>query len=213
MLAATGMYARRGAYSAAVAFVMTILSTLAAFNYYQLPEKLFVMMYKPLWPYADALGLLVSFTFVFLVLQWFAMNWLDEHIDLNPIINVAGGAIFGGLSAVLLGGVLVIAWLMMPGSAFYITPDPETGQAPVILGVDEDVLSTVRFVANERIPGAKSFDPTRSFMETHTYKPARLSADAVKRPVVEQQPEEDPGIGTEGNPTRKEIEGELNSGG
>jgi len=212
MLAATGIYARRGAFNATITFAMTVISALAAFNYYQLPERFFVWIYTPFWPYADGMGLMFTFTLVFLLLQWFALNWLEERIDLNPVINAVGGALFGGLSSMLLAGILVISWLMMPGSALYMKGDSETGEAPVILGVDTRVLSTVRFVANERIPGSRSFDPTRSFMETHTYKQARVAAPRKRRPDEALPPGEAPGIGAEGDPTRRGVTEELDRG-
>jgi hypothetical protein len=179
------LYEKRGAFHAATAFMMAFISSLAAINYYELVEYLFVSMYEPMAPYADALGFLLVFVVVFLLLQWLAVTFLEEHIELNIIANALGGAVFGGLAAMLLAGVLAISWLMLPGSAYFGDAKEPT---KVMFGADELYLQTMRFMANDRIPGSAAFDPQHGFMATRTNK-SRGTAAFSTESAPEQQPE------------------------
>lgn len=169
VIGATLLYARRGAFAATATFLITLIAVLAAFNYYELIEYLLVKMYKGFAPYADAVGLLASFLVVFLALQYAAMALLEETIDINHVISGVAGAVFGGLAGFLLAGLLAISWLMMPGSSYYVGDEG----AHVFFDADKVLLTTVRFMANERINGQQLFDPTYTFMERSTYKFAK----------------------------------------
>ena len=167
--------------------MMAFISSLAAINYYELVEYLLVSMFEPMAPYAGAMGFLLVFVVVFLLLQWAAVTFLEEHIQMNIVANALGGAVFGGLAAMLLAGVLAISWLMLPGSA-YFGDAKET--AKVRFGADELYLQTMRFMANDRIPGSAAFDPQHNFMATRTNKnrgPAAFATEATPVPPTESK--------------------------
>jgi len=210
MVGATGIYARRGAFAATITFAMTFIALLAAFNYYPLVEWGVVWLYQPLGPYADALGLFIAFVVVFSGLQYGAMALVGESIDLNPVINGAAGAAFGALTGLMLVGVLSISWFMMPGSAYFVDHSDEHVEPKVILNADETVLSTVRFIANERLMGSASFDPTSAFMRSNSYKftdPAKAGVNLNSReePPSDEGPKADINAVTK---SRKEMERE-----
>ncbi len=176
---------------------MVFIATLAAFNYYPLLEYLLVRMWKPLALYADAMALLVTFLVVFLLLQWAAINWLEENVNLNPIVNAVGGALFGGIAAMLFGGILVISWFMLPGSAYYISGE-EQQEPTVVFGVDRQVLGVVRFMSNDRLNGSTLFDPQHTFMEAKTYKAIKGATVLEGRRPTITRPQTDEDVGDEG---------------
>jgi len=175
-----GLYTRRGAFAAVATFLITFIAALAAVNYYPLIERLILMIHRDTAAYADGIALLLTYLLVFLVLQYLAIVFLEENINLNPIVNGLAGAIFGGLSGVLFSGLLVIAWFMLPGSIYY-RPDQEDGPK-VAAGVDEKLLSVVRFMANDRIGGEAPFDPAHDFMRTATNKFAEKPSESAETP-------------------------------
>jgi hypothetical protein len=194
MLGALGIFARRGAFAAATTFAMTFIAAMAAFNYYPLVQWGVVWLYKPLGPYADALGLFIAFIAIFTGLQYGAMAIVGETIDLNPVINAVAGAAFGGLTGLFLIGILSITWFMMPGSAYFVDYSDEHAQPKVLLNADEAVLSSVRFIANERLSGSASFDPTNAFMRSNSYKftnPAVTGNARVEESPAGEEPKAD----------------------
>ena len=148
--------------------MLTFISCLAAFNYYTLIQFCLVWLFKPLGAYADGLGFLLTFVIVFLFLQFLAITFLEEHTEVNSFANALGGAVFGIMSGVLLGGLLSIAWLMMPGAAYYFPTDAKA--ATVVFDADEKLLTVVRYLSNDIIPGSESFDPFHTWMRDHTNK-------------------------------------------
>ncbi len=189
------LYAKRGAFAGAAAFLMTFIAAIASINYYTLIQYVIVWAFEPMAEYADALGFLISFLVVFLFLQYLAVTFLEEHVQMNIIANTLAGGIFGGLSAVLLGGLLAISWLMLPGSAYFISTDEK---APTVwLGADELFLQTARFMANDRIKGSTPFDPTHTFMKTHTNKQRGSESFARERTTTERRPSSTPGVADE----------------
>lgn len=166
------LYARRGAFAGVTTFFMTLIASLAAINYYGLVEMGLTWLSGSVANYADAVGMLFVFALVFLILQYAAVTFLEEHIELNMLVNGLVGGLFGGLACLLLAGLLSIAWLMLPGSAYFLGGDGKT-EASVSLNADEAFLTTARFVANERIGGASLFDPAHTFMRNNTNKYAK----------------------------------------
>lgn len=173
------LYAKRGAFAASATFLITFIASMAAINYYELVERALTSLYEPLGEYADALGLFISFLAVFLLLQYIAVTFLEENIEMNIVANTIGGAVFGGLASLMLAGLLAMTWLMLPGSAYFLGGD--TKAPKVAFGADELLLRTARYIANDRVPGSKPFDPTHSFMKTRTNKyRGRAEPAAVK---------------------------------
>lgn len=163
------LYARRGAFAAAATFLIAFLAALATINYYTLTERLILMIHDGLTPYSGGLALLLTYFLIFLLLQYLAMNYIEEHIDLNAIANSLAGGLFGCLAGLVLSGVLVVAWFMLPGTMYYRSSDTE--DPVVIWKADEGLLGAVRFMANERIGGAaEGFDATHTFMRDRTNK-------------------------------------------
>lgn len=183
VLSAAALYAGRGAFAAVATFLMAFIAWLLTVNYYTLVQKLILMVSDSMFPYSDAIALLSTFLVAFLLLQYFAISYLEEHIQLNAVINGFGGAAFGAMTGFVLAGVLAIAWFMMPASAHY--RDPDTKEPPVALGVDEKVLTIARFMANDRIAGTVAFDPSHTFMRTHTLKYATLPSASKDTPWSE----------------------------
>ncbi len=182
IISGTLLYAARGAFPAVATFLITFISTLITANYYTLLQRLILKIHESAAPYADALGFLLTFLISFLLLQYLAITFLDEHIALNMIANGLGGAIFGALASTLLAGVLVIAWFMLPGSVYLRKADLD--EPSVVANVDEHLLDTIRFVANDRICGQAAFDPTHTFMRRYTNKyrlPPRSETDNSSR--------------------------------
>ncbi|MCD6405493.1 MAG: CvpA family protein [Planctomycetes bacterium] len=168
IIGGTLLYAARGAFSAVATFLITLLAALTTANYYTLLERVILKIHESTASYADALAFLLTFLISFLLLQYLAITFFEEHIALNIIANGLGGAIFGAFASTLLAGVLVIAWFMLPGSVYL--RKAESAEPSVVANVDEHFLDTVRFIANDRIPGQAAFDPTHTFMRLHTNK-------------------------------------------
>jgi len=165
------LYAKRGALAAVATFLMTFIASLAAVNYYTLVEELLVWIYGPLREYADAIGLLFVFVVVLGLLQYLAVTFLEESIQINSVVNGVTGAVFGGLAGMLLAGLLAIAWLMLPGSMYFLGEPAGPNQgAKVLFSADEQFLKMARFMSNERINGSEPLDPTNSFMKDKTNK-------------------------------------------
>lgn len=163
-----GLSARRGAFGAVATFFITFIAALAAINYYPLIERLLLKIHPDTAAYADGVALLLTYFIVFLFLQYMAIIFIEETIQLNAVISSLVGAVFGGLAAALFAGILVIGWFMLPGSMYYKSPEKE---APNVAGgVDEKLLRVVRFMANDRISGETAFDPAHDFMRTMTHK-------------------------------------------
>ena len=154
--------------SAVATFLITFVATLMTFNYYTLVERLVLKVNVHTAAYADGVALLLTYFASFLLLQYIAILLFDEYININPIVNGLAGAVFGALACTMFTGILVIAWLMLPGSVYFRDPDLEG--AKVTGSVDEKVLTVVRFVANDRIKGKVPFDPEHVFMRVVTNK-------------------------------------------
>jgi hypothetical protein len=166
---------------------MTFIAGMAAVNYYRLFEFVFAKMWDALIPYADAMGLLLSFMVVFLLLQFIAFTFVEEHTQFNAAANAVGGAIFGGMAGMLLAGILAISWLMLPGSAYYLEKD--TKEPPTVMfNVDEMFLATARFMGNDRIRGSVPFDPMHIFMKLYTNKYRGVAGIAIESPSSPQGP-------------------------
>lgn len=183
IIGGTALYAKRGAYSAVATFLIASIATLVAFNYYPLVEWLLLKIHSGTAEYADATALLLTYFISFLLLQYMAIRFVEEHIELNPIINGFVGALFGAMACMLCAGMLVISWLMLPGSVYFKPSDSD--EAHVTAGVDETVLTVVRFIANDRMKGSEPFDPTHNFMRVNTTKfvrkPGTTRRGAFKR--------------------------------
>ncbi len=181
-----GLFARRGAFAGVATFLITFISSLAAFNYYPLIQSLLVRIHSDTALYADAVALLLCYFLVFVILQYLALEFLEENIQLNALVNSIAGAAFGGMAAILFSGVLVIAWFMLPGSVYYRSD--EVAEPNVWANADEQVLSVVRFMANERIPGQSPFDPAQEFMRTRTNKFVPRPPDSAYDPRLPGRP-------------------------
>jgi hypothetical protein len=168
VIGGTLLYAKRGAFHAAAAFFITFVACLATINYYTLLEYFIVWLFKPAAPYADGVALLFTFFVIFLFLQYLAVTFLDEHTELNAVVNALAGGVFGAMASLMLAGLLAISWLMLPGSAYYLGQDQKVPS--VAFGSDELFLTTIRFIANDRVRGEAPFDPSHSFMKIHTNK-------------------------------------------
>ena len=178
-----GLYARRGAFAAVATFLITFIAALAAVNYYPLAEWALLKIHRDTAAYADGVGLLLAYFIVFLLLQYLAIIFIEENIKLNAIVNGLVGAVFGGMAAVLFAGILTIGWFMLPGSMYYKSGEKEVPN--VAGGVDEKLLTVVRFMANDRINGKIAFDPAHDFMRTMTNK---YAAAPVERQLPEGRP-------------------------
>lgn len=198
------IYAVRGAFAAVATFLITFIASLATVNYYPLLEKLIVTIHRATAEYADGAAFLLTYFVVFLLLQYLAIVFLEEHIKINQVVNGFAGAVFGGLASVLFAGVLVVAWFMLPGSMYF--KDTDAKEPGVAASVDVRLLEVVRFMSNDRIPGRAPFDPGGAFLRTRTNKYAtppteRDRGDRWQRPStgtgsmrnlnLDRQPEED----------------------
>ena len=144
---------------------------MAAFNYYELVEYLLALIGAPIVPFAGGLAMLLVFAIVFLALQYTLMYFVGEFIDVNAAINGVAGAVFGAMTGVMLAGVLAVSWLLMPGSAYSPNaPSENPTSSHAIWGVDDVVLATARFMANDRISGDQPFDPMYNYMRVRSYK-------------------------------------------
>lgn len=179
ILGGIALYAVRGAFSAAATFLITFIASLATVNYYPLLEKLLVKIHRGTAEYADAAAFLLTYFILFLLLQYLAIIFLEEHIKINNVVNGFAGAIFGGLACVLFSGVLAVAWFMLPGSMYF--KDAKAKEPSVAASVDAKLLDVVRFMSNDRIPGNVPFDPGGTFLRTRTNK--------YRTPPAERGPE------------------------
>jgi len=201
LLGGAALYAARGFFAALVTFLMTFISCLVTFNYYTLVEKLLLLVSEDTASYADGAALLLTFSICFFILQYVAVSRLEESVKLNSVINGIGGAFFGGLASLLVAGVLVIAWFMLPASIYFRTSD----EPPVVMQVDQKLLQTVRFIANDRLKGERPFDPDHNFMRTDTNKFRSLQSGAGisrsrTRPEAEEPAERGERPGQSGTP-------------
>jgi len=199
--AAVLVYAKRGAFAGVTTFLVAFIASMAAINYYRLIEYVLVWAWDGMAPYADAMALLLSFLVVFLLLQLAAVTFVDEHTEMNALANALGGAVFGGMAAMLLAGLLSISWLMLPGSAYFLGDDPK--EVKVIFDADQLFLTTARFMANDRIQGS-GFDPMHNFMKVYTNKSRAAPGISTEQP--EEPPRRKTGLADDVNLKRDKEE-------
>ena len=168
ILGAAALYASRGAFAAVATFLIAFTAWMLTANYYTVAQWVILKIHSDTYIYSGGAALLFTYLVTFILLQQLAISFLEEHIQLNPAVQSLTGAVFGAMTGVLLAGVLVTAWFMMPGSAHYRNPDQK--EPTVAFNVDEKILTVARFLANDRIPGSTAFDPGHTFMRTHTFK-------------------------------------------
>ncbi|MCJ7544372.1 MAG: CvpA family protein [Phycisphaerae bacterium] len=150
--------ATQGFYSAMIMAVLSLVSALVAFNYY---EPLAAMMYSQQPTLADAVALLVLFVVLLLGLRLAADHFLHRNVVLGLWANRIGGGTLGLLTGMILVGVLAVALQMLPWGPSVLGYKPfddslQRTSRLLLFAPDDFVLGTMDVLSGESLAGAST---------------------------------------------------------
>lgn len=102
----------QGVYSALIMSLLTTVSALVAFGFYEKLGELF--LYKTHAPYADGISLMALFFVTLLVTRLLADRFLGKNVVLGLWPDRIGGGALGLYTGLICTGILAIAFQMMP---------------------------------------------------------------------------------------------------
>ncbi len=108
------LWASQGLFSAFLHFCCTVAAGAIAFGVWEVAGSLLLGLGKGVQPFAWMAGLLLPFLVSLIGLRLATDKLIPRNVDLDDVTNFAGGAVFGGLSAVIAVGIFVLSIGFLP---------------------------------------------------------------------------------------------------
>jgi hypothetical protein len=165
ILAIAFFQATQGLYSAMIMAVLSLLSAVVAFNYY---EPLGELLYARQPATADAIMLLGVFVILLLGLRLAADYLLRRNVVLGLWTNRVGGGLLGLWTGMLLVGVLTVVMQMLPWGASVLGYKPfddslQRGSRLLLFAPDDFVVGTINALSRQSLAGRS----THRFADAH----------------------------------------------
>lgn len=165
ILAIAFFQATQGFYSAMIMAVLSVLSALVAFNYY---EPLAALIYPHQASIADAVALLVIFVVLLGGLRLAADHLLGRNVVLGLWTNRIGGGTLGLLTGMILVGVLAVALQMLPWGPSVLGYKPfddslRRSSRLLLFAPDDFVVGMIDALSGKSLAGAS----THRFGQAH----------------------------------------------
>ncbi|MCG3179741.1 MAG: hypothetical protein BIFFINMI_02084 [Phycisphaerae bacterium] len=164
----TAFLAVQGLYSALIMALCAIFSATLAFNYAEPLAHGFIAPSGPSTDFALPLILLIMFGVCMLALRILADRFLPGMVHFPYLVDRAVGGAFGLVASLIIVGILVIGWQLMPFGRSMMGFDrfaaDAEGSHPAMqslwLGPDRFTVGMVNRLSNGALSGSQRFDRT-----------------------------------------------------